>query len=267
MFYFNQKNRNSSIYHLFNVDLKTIFILTMKIIRNKLQSLVENESFLNEETLKRDNFILLFSLALIIFIHPLIKMLEIDNWAFDILLSMLIISCITSLKFRKEKFIQLSYFGLFTFTLIWINHFVGSLVTNLLSFIVLVFFTIYITYSMISYVARNKEISSVLLLNAINSYLLLGIIGSFLYILSDIGYKLVFDITNGTINFGYTSNPTFYDYIYFSFITLTTVGYGDVTPAIPFTKSLTMFVSLSGQLYLTILVALLVGKFLSKKNN
>ena len=237
----------------------------MKVIKNKLQTLTEKESFLNENTLKRDNLILLSSLFLIIFIHPLIKTLEINNWIFDILLSMLIISGITSLKFRKEKFIRLSYFGLFTLAIIWINHFAGLLVINLISFIVLLFFMIYITYSMISYVARHKEISSILILNAINSYLFLGIIGSFLFLLSDIGYKLIFDITNATINFGYTNNPTIFDYIYFGFITLTTVGYGDVTPAVPLTKSLAMLISLTGQLYLTILVAMLVGKFLSKK--
>ncbi len=50
-------------------------------------------------------------------------------------------------------------------------------------------------------------------------------------------------------------------------ITLTTVGYGDVTHAVPLTRLKAMFVSLSGQLYLAILVALLVGKFSSKKNN
>jgi len=237
----------------------------MKIIRNKLQSLAEKDSFLNEDTLKRDNFILLCSLTLIIFIHPFIKSLNIDNWIFNILISMLIISGITSLKFRKEKILQLSYFGLFTLTLIWINHFVSSLITNLFSFVVLILFLIYVTYSMINFVAQNKEVTSILILNAINSYLLLGVIGSFLFFLSDVSYKLMFGISNATINFGYTNNPTFFDYIYFSFITLTTVGYGDVTPAVPLTKSLAMFMSLSGQLYLTILVALLVGKFLSKK--
>ncbi len=239
----------------------------MKIIRNKLHSIADKETFLNEKTLKRDNLILLFSLLLFIFLQPIIKLTEMNNFIFDILLSILIVSGITSLKFRKEKFVKLSYFGLFTFILLWINYFTDSLITNLFAFIVLIFFMIYITYSMISYVARNRKITSIIILNAINSYLLMGVIGSFLFILSNVGYKLLFDISNGTINFGYTNNPTFFDYIYFSFITLTTVGYGDATPAVPLTRSLAMFVSLSGQLYLAILVAMLVGKFLSKKNN
>ena len=238
----------------------------MKTFRSKIHSLAGKDSFLNEETIKRDNLILLFSLALVIFIHPFINSMDIDDWIIDVLLSILIVSGITSLKFRKEKFIRLSYLGLFTLTLIWINHFVNSLETKLLSFPVLVVFLIYITYSMIYHVARNRDVTPVIILNAINSYLLVGIIGALLFILTDVAYERVFDISISTINFGFTNDPIFFDYIYFSFITLTTVGYGDATPAVPFSKSLAMFISISGQLYLTILVAMLVGKYLSKNN-
>jgi hypothetical protein len=41
------------------------------------------------------------------------------------------------------------------------------------------------------------------------------------------------------------------------------LGYGDVTPVSAFAKSLTIIIAISGQLYLTILIALLVGKYLS----
>jgi hypothetical protein len=46
---------------------------------------------------------------------------------------------------------------------------------------------------------------------------------------------------------------------YFSFITLTTTGYGDVTPALPLTRTLAMFEALAGQLYLVITLARLVS--------
>jgi len=239
----------------------------MKIIRNKIQAMAENDSFLTKKTLKRDNLILLLCLSFFIFIPPFLKFPELNNLIFDILLSLLIITGITSLKFRKEKFIRLSYFGLLTVILIWTNFFIDSPITNLVTFIVLILFLIYITYSMIYNVARNEKITPILVLNAINSYLLMGIIGSFLFILSNFGYKFIFGISNETINFGYTNDPIYFDYIYFGFITLTTVGYGDATPAVPLTKSIAMFVSLSGQLYLAILVAMLVGKFLSKSKS
>jgi hypothetical protein len=46
---------------------------------------------------------------------------------------------------------------------------------------------------------------------------------------------------------------------YFSFITLTTVGYGDVTPVAPLARSLAMLEALTGQLFPVILIARLVA--------
>jgi hypothetical protein len=47
--------------------------------------------------------------------------------------------------------------------------------------------------------------------------------------------------------------------IYYSFITLTTIGYGDITPVHPFARSLAMAEGLVGQLYPAILIARLVS--------
>lgn len=48
---------------------------------------------------------------------------------------------------------------------------------------------------------------------------------------------------------------------YFSFVTLTTLGYGDILPATPLAQSITVLETLVGQLYLAVLVAALVSAF------
>jgi voltage-gated potassium channel Kch len=55
--------------------------------------------------------------------------------------------------------------------------------------------------------------------------------------------------------------PSLSDDLYFSYITLTTVGYGDFTPGSGLTRALVVVEALSGQLYLVTVVALLVGNF------
>ena len=50
-------------------------------------------------------------------------------------------------------------------------------------------------------------------------------------------------------------------YVYFSFITLSTVGYGDLTPALPAARALAVTEALIGQLYLVTVLALLVSNF------
>jgi voltage-gated potassium channel Kch len=49
------------------------------------------------------------------------------------------------------------------------------------------------------------------------------------------------------------------DAIYFSFVTLATLGYGDLVPATPAMRGLAVFEAVIGQLYLALLVARLVG--------
>jgi hypothetical protein len=51
--------------------------------------------------------------------------------------------------------------------------------------------------------------------------------------------------------------------MYYSFVTLTTLGYGDITPVNMFARSAANLEAISGQLYLTVLVARLVGQHLA----
>ena len=67
------------------------------------------------------------------------------------------------------------------------------------------------------------------------------------------------------------SNDLFSILLYFSLITLTTVGYGDVTPVSAVARSVTSIQPIVGQILLTVLVAWLVGMYISetigKKND
>ena len=57
------------------------------------------------------------------------------------------------------------------------------------------------------------------------------------------------------------------DWIYFSFVTLTTLGYGDILPLTFSARSLAYFEAIVGQFYLAVLVAGLVGAYLSEKQS
>ncbi len=57
----------------------------------------------------------------------------------------------------------------------------------------------------------------------------------------------------------------FSDAVYFSFVTLTTLGYVDITPATPFARSLCDMLAVIGQIYLTVLVASLVALHIGER--
>ena len=52
--------------------------------------------------------------------------------------------------------------------------------------------------------------------------------------------------------------------LYFAFITLLTIGYGDITPATPIAQKAAILIGLSGQFYLVILTAIVVGKYMKQ---
>ncbi len=86
-------------------------------------------------------------------------------------------------------------------------------------------------------------------------YLLLGIIGAILY-------SNLFFISPGSFSglIDMKSELHFPEFMYYSYVTLTTLGFGDITPISPVAKTLSFMQAIIGQLYLTIMVAGLVGK-------
>jgi hypothetical protein len=52
---------------------------------------------------------------------------------------------------------------------------------------------------------------------------------------------------------------------YYSFVTLTTLGYGDITPASSYAKSLAILEAFVGQIYLAVFIAQLVGMRLAER--
>jgi hypothetical protein len=65
---------------------------------------------------------------------------------------------------------------------------------------------------------------------------------------------------------GRTGPMRLFDGIYFSFVSLTTVGYGDMVPVSDVARSLSMVESVSGQLYLAVMIARLVGAHLQSRS-
>ena len=87
-----------------------------------------------------------------------------------------------------------------------------------------------------------------------SGYLILGVIAAPFFFMLDMQLEGAFSIEN---------NTDFYDLLYFSYITLTAVGYGDIVPVHKVAKSMSLLLGIIGQLYLAILVGIIVGKYLT----
>jgi ion channel len=92
------------------------------------------------------------------------------------------------------------------------------------------------------------------LLAALDAYLLAGLLFAVAYWMLDRGWPASF----GGATVGKLELP---DAIYFSFITIATLGYGDVVPVSPPARGLAMVEAVSGQMYMAVLVARLVSLY------
>ena len=106
---------------------------------------------------------------------------------------------------------------------------------------------------------RSKRVSADTIFGAVAVYLLFGVIVAMLfYFLNNIAPGSVIASVGEATNL-VERYDQFSDILYFSFVTLTSVGYGDLTPIGPAARGLAMFEGVVGQLYLAVLIARLVG--------
>jgi hypothetical protein len=126
-------------------------------------------------------------------------------------------------------------------------HYIAELLTNL--------FIIFIVASVIKELLVKKNVDIYALVEAINGYLLLAIMFISLVAFCDLYIP-------GSYN---AAGKFDMELVYYTMITLTTAGYGDITPQLPISQSLSMLIAVTGQFYVAIIVAILVGKFSSGK--
>jgi len=122
-----------------------------------------------------------------------------------------------------------------------------------------VYFTV-IVIALVHEIATSKEVDAHVIKTAITAYFLLGIALSLVVaILGGLvpgSYNI--DVTPISHNGRYV---TVRELSYYTFITYTTAGYGDIVPKLPASRALAILIATSGQLYIAIILAMLVGKY------
>jgi voltage-gated potassium channel len=127
---------------------------------------------------------------------------------------------------------------------------------------------IFITWNQLRGVLRQKEITGETISMAISVYLLLGFTCGLFFIVLHHLQPLAFNFGNPPApDAGADEQRIFPVLIYFSLTTLSTIGFGDITPVTLQARYAAVAEGIAGQFYLAILVARLVGLQMSKPSN
>jgi voltage-gated potassium channel len=145
----------------------------------------------------------------------------------------------------------------------WVNHFRPDLVPSPLFLIAGLVLVAFVVANLLRFVLRAESVNAEVLCASISAYLMLGLMWT-------MAYWLVDQLTpGGAFSFNTNAGPRSmngFTGFYFSFITLSTVGYGDITPVSRIARWLAAMEAMTGLLYVAILIARLVSIYSSPKS-
>lgn len=205
--------------------------------------------------------IYLFTLIIIIFSSPFYVGTQFEgiitnsSFVLNILASVYII-----IRATGKKWIAILGFLivlLFVIDLLLLTENIGYIANY--SFIIISLIALFYIYvSIFNLKSSSLSLSKDILYAAIAGYLFIGVFGYVLLI-------QIYESDPNAIVSNSLSHLERFDIKYFSFVTLTSLGYGDISPVSDKAKSISVLIALVGQLYLTIVMAMIVSEFLSTK--
>lgn len=198
-----------------------------------------------------NNTLLLIFSFFLIFLVPILPESS-QNTVYNVLFSFIFFLAILSLQGKARK--RLLVVAIIAFVTEWIAEIFQMNVLRYISSITNIIFFQVIVARLIFQIANNKKVNSGVILESVNAYLLLGLMFTFLVAILHLYNPDSFSNTG-------SKEIDFQHFIYYTFVTLSTLGYGDIIPQEPLSRSLSILISVSGQLYIAIIIAMLVGKF------
>ena len=209
---------------------------------------------LNAKLQSRPDFLLLLSLLLAVLLTPALNQ---DNWRRLLLAAVTFIPIVLSIvrlsqiKRRVWPLVLLAL-GNVVFVVAG-NTFPSPTLTGIRWGVLAAFFAL--TAVGLFWQLRNSlSVAEAELYTAINIYFLLGLLWATLYLALDSFFP-------GSIKMAASAADRQTELLYFSLITLSTVGYGDIVPISGMARILTALEGVTGVLYIATTVALLVGRF------
>lgn len=203
----------------------------------------------------RPDLLLLLSLVLMILLHPILDRSTLRRLLMEVLIFVPVVLATIRLSQIKRRLWPTGLLAAGAMILVVLQDFwQGTVIVTLKWAFLAAFFAVTVV-GLFEFLRQAREVREVHLYTAVSIYLLLGLLWFSLYCAIDTYYP-------GSILQGGSVLTNREDQLlYFSLITLSTIGYGDIVPVDPEVRMLAALEGMIGVLYVAITVAILVSAF------
>jgi hypothetical protein len=206
---------------------------------------------------------LLIALVLLFFFVPFVEEIKGGDLIVSALLSLVLLSAVLAVASRGRTLAVALLLAIPAVAGRWINHFQPHLVPASIFLVAGIGLVAFVVVNLLRFVLRASSVDAEVLCASISAYLMLGLIWT-------MAYWLVEQLNPGAFAFntasGTKESMEGFNAFYFSFITLSTVGYGDITPVSKVARMLAAMEAMTGLLYVAVLIARLVALYSTPKS-
>src|SRR5215471_874655 len=207
---------------------------------------------------------LLIALAALLICAPFVEELEGGHLILSVLFSLVLVAAVIAIAKRKRTLAIALALAVPAITARWINNFRPDLVHPAVFLVLALLLLAFVIGHLLHFILHAPVVTVEVLCASIAAYLMLGLMWTVAYWLVDQvtpGGAFSFNTSRGAQSMnGFTG-------FYFSFITLSTVGYGDITPVSRAARWLAAMEAMTGLLYVAVLIARLVSVYSSAKSD
>jgi hypothetical protein len=216
---------------------------------------------LNRLFRSEQRFLILLCLIMgLLLLVPILQRFVAMRIFLDIFLTAIFISMVCTVGSKKGHVIAALVLAIMMVTLLWMSHFYSSKGIAAICMITGVLFIGVVITSILGFMFKSAVVNSEMIYAAILLYLLAALMWAFAYTFLELIDPASFNID--------LERPEGYVLVfqYYSFVTITTLGYGDITPVTEVAKAFSVLEAVVGQLYLVVAVAWLVGMQVSQQS-
>jgi len=217
-------------------------------------SMVSNNKISFIKLLKRDRYLfLLISLVLLLLISPLFEAFFELTTLLDISITIIFLSSLYAIG-KEEKNLRIAV-GLLlpVVTAMWLTYFVHVPYLSLVGDCCLILFFAFTIIIILSRLFKEEKVTLDVIYSAFVSFMLIALMWAFIFDILEGLSPGSFLVTEGQFE------DSRIHFIYYSFVTITTVGYGDILPVSLSARAFSIVEMVVGQIFLIVLVARLVG--------